>query len=352
MPLRELSEGNEHESLDAKRKKSFPVTSKEQEDQSTEPKSRPLKSKNNISWSQKSAWKDLIGKKADSSFQFSSVLPSVPSTKEDQPDSSSIMPSNSSAKVDLPQSLYSVPSKSANVKQPQSSHSIACISSTMEEQCRSSDLNVITNSTSEEKQNTLQHENPESETMQSKDQQDAEAPGFASPDDVLFKTARGTAWRQKSSWTQLVADANKNSFSISQVLPGLSFETQEPSQLNATGVAANTSSGEDQNLSNLDKQETGRGPEVKKGPLHAAPSNSDAKRAESEQTKGSTVVGNHEATAVKVDNRRPLIRKPISVADFGETCSFRRSADSLKEWAKAKASLSNSLKKKREPEEK
>ncbi|KAK1366294.1 RRM domain-containing protein [Heracleum sosnowskyi] len=355
LPLRESREGNEHEFFEAKRKKSSQVTPKGQEDQSTEPKSHPQKSKNNISWSQKSAWKDLIGKKADSSFQFSSVLPSVPSTKEDQPDSSSIMPSNSSAMVDLPQSLHSVPSiASAKVKQPQSSHSIAKISSTTEEQSRSGDLIVITNSTSEEKQNTLQHGNPESETTQSKDQQDGEAPAFASPNDVSVKTARGAAWRQKSSWTQLVADANKNSFSISQVLPGLSFKTQEPSQPNATNVAANTSNGEDQNLCKLDKQEnSGHGLEVKNRPLHAAPGNSDAKSTvESEQTKGSTIVGNREASFLKLENRRPLIRKPISVADFGETCSFKRSADSLKEWAKAKASLSNSLKKKREPEEK
>lgn len=355
LPLLKSSEGNEHESLDAKRKKSLPVTPQGQEDQSTEPKSRPQKSKNNISWSQKSAWKDLIGKKADSSFQFSSVVPSVPSTKEDQPDSSCIMPSNSSAKFDLPQSLSSVPGiASAKVKLPQSSHSIACISSTKKEQFRSGDLNVITDSTSEEKQHTLQLGNPESETMQPKDQQDAEAPALASPNDVSIKTARGASWRQKSSWIQLVADANQNSFSISQVLPGLSFQTQEPSQPNATDVAANTSNGEDQNLGKLDKQEnTGHCPEVKNRPFHAAPSTSDAKcTAESEQTKGSTVVGNREATALKLDNRRPLIRKPISIADFGETCSFMRSADSLKEWAKAKASLSNSLKKKREPEEK
>lgn len=351
MPLRESSEGNEDESLDAKRKKSFP---KGLEDQSAEPKSRPQKSKTNISWSQKSAWKDLIGKKADSSFQFSSVVPSVPSTKEDQPDSSSIMPSNSSAKVDLSRSLCSVPSiASAKVKQPQSSHSIACISSTMEEQSRSGDLNVITNSTSEEKQNTL-HGNPQSEIMQLKDQQDVKAPALASQDDVLIKTARGASWRQKSSWTQLVADANKNSFSISQFLPGLSFETQAPSQPIATDAAANTSNGEDQNLYKLDKQEnTGHGLEVKNRPLRAVLSNSDVKSTvEPEQTKGSTVGGNREGTALKLDNRRPLIRKPISVADFGETCSFMRNADSLKEWAKAKASLSNSLKKKREPEEK
>ncbi|KAL8095501.1 protein REPRESSOR OF SILENCING 3 [Apium graveolens] len=350
LPLRESSEGNEHVSLDAKRKKSFPVTPKGQEDRSTESKSPPQKSKNNISWSQKSAWKDLIGKKADSSFQFSIVLPSVPSTKEDQPDGSSIVPSNSSAKVNLSQSLYSVPNiTSTKVKQPQSSHSIACISSTNEEQSRSDDLNVITNSTSEEKQTTL-HGIPESEIMLLKDQQDAEAPALASQDDVLIKTARGASWRQNSSWTQLVADANKNSFSISQVLPGLSFETQVPSQSKATDIAANTSNG-DQNLCKLDKQEnTGHGLEVKSRPLDAAHGNSDAKSTvESELTKGSTVRGNREATGPKLDNRRPLIRKPISVADFGETCSFMRSAESLKEWAKAKASLSNSLKKKREP---
>lgn len=356
LSLSESSEGNEHESLNAKRKKSLPVTPKGQEDQGLEAKPRPQKSNNNISWSQKSAWKDLIGKKADTSFQFSSVVPSVPSTKEDQPDSSSSMPSNSSVKVDLPQTLYSVPSiASAKVKQPQSSHSLACISSTMEERSRPGGLNVITNSTSEEKQNTLQHGNPESEIMHPKDQQDTEGLALASQNDVSVNTARGAAWRQKSSWTQLVADANKNSFSISQVLPGLSFETQAPSQPNAADVA-NTSNGEDRNLCKLDKQEnTGHGIEVKNRPLHAAPGNSDAKSTvelESEQTKGSSVVGNREATALKLENRRPLIRKPISVADFGETCSFMRSADSLKEWAKAKASLSNSLKKKREPEEK
>lgn len=61
-----------------------------------------------------------------------------------------------------------------------------------------------------------------------------------------------------------------------------------------------------------------------------------------------TVVGNNEAPAPIFERKHDSAPKLTSTRNviIGETCSFMRSAASLKEWSKTKAALSGSLKRK------
>lgn len=306
-PLAEVSDGNELGSFNTERKRTLEITSNEREDQITE--SRTQHSAGNFAWSQKSAWKDLVGKRGDNTpFQISHIVPSVPSAKEELP--------------------------------------------------KSDDLSVPY-FTNVENLNLPKPGNPQSEIAQSKDLLGAESKDLqggaeskdlhgdespALPNDVSIKSARGASWRQKSSWTQLVGDTNKISFSISQVVPGLTFEKQELLQPNGTD-GANT-------RDNIEQK--GDGLKLTNKYLDAALSTSDAialpkspPGPEIEHTttedKQQTVGQNNEVASSALGNRQPSRPKQISDHDFGETCSFMRNADSMKEWAKAKAALSKRL---------
>ncbi|CAH1426776.1 unnamed protein product [Lactuca virosa] len=50
----------------------------------------------------------------------------------------------------------------------------------------------------------------------------------AKPEEDLIRVARGDSWRHKSSWTQLISSSSQSSFSISEIVPDLSFQTLEP----------------------------------------------------------------------------------------------------------------------------
>ncbi|CAH1451161.1 unnamed protein product [Lactuca virosa] len=98
--------------------------------------------------------------------------------------------------------------------------------------------------------------------------------------DTIPAAAKGGLWRQKSSWTQLVSTANHDSFSISQIVPGPSFENHEPSP---TRVVT---------------ESTGR-------------------KEMSSERKRSLIIGNLE---------------------LKESCSFMRTETSMNEWKRAKTS--------------
>ncbi|KAJ9697299.1 hypothetical protein PVL29_009199 [Vitis rotundifolia] len=64
--------------------------------------------------------------------------------------------------------------------------------------------------------------------------------------------------------------------------------------------------------------------------------------------KGVQMIGNNEVSALTLRKKPHIAPKKTSVKDvkIGETCSFMRTAASVKEWNKTKAALSGSLKKK------
>ncbi|CAK9177707.1 unnamed protein product [Ilex paraguariensis] len=263
-------------------------------------------STSNLSWSQKSKWRDLVGDRGSTTFHMSQILPSV------------------AIKDELP---------------------------------RSHGLNVPYH-TEEKKQEHVKHGILESQPGQSKEPKDlAEAPAAQSKV-AAGKSARGASWLKESTWTQLVGDANRCSFSITQILPDLSLRNKEPVQSNSMD-AANSMDGEHCNLIKSSGDEP-IGNSSKALGVYAehltVPCGSNEEQSPTgvyvEQTnhekKSETVTKKVEVSGPTFVNNPISVPKHSSTANFkiGETCSFMRSAASMREWMTAKAALSGSLKKK------
>nr|POE61339.1 nucleolar protein 8 [Quercus suber] len=160
----------------------------------------------------------------------------------------------------------------------------------------------------------------------------------AKPRAASSNSGRGAAWLQKSSWTQLISENNNSSFSLEQLLPGISYEKQVQAKPNSVDIVDSTNT-EHSDLRKDDNSELpGNGSTI-------LVTGKDVRSTPERHQQ--TVVGNNEApspifkrkhdSAPKLTSNRTII--------IGETCSFMRSAASLKEWSKAKAA-SGSLKRK------
>ena len=124
----------------------------------------------------------------------------------------------------------------------------------------------------------------------------------------MIRTARGDAWRHKSSWTQLITNTGHTSFSISQIVPNLSFEKRSES---------------------VDLQ----------------PANGNPDTCATETCNDKSPVG-VVTVKKKISEQK---RNFLSVGESEDSCPFMRTEASLKEWKKAKASLNTSLNKKKKP---
>ncbi|GAA0140854.1 HMG box transcription factor [Lithospermum erythrorhizon] len=160
---------------------------------------------------------------------------------------------------------------------------------------------------------------------------------------IADKTTRGPSWFQKSSWTQLVKGTESSSFSISHILPQTNFDKQviqqptvidfsSPNQTTRVALPQGQSKtvllGAHENLVvNTFANNVGNF-----GDLQADP--------EKNPIDGHV----NEASTLSASNRHPLAAKQART-DEDETFSFVRTAASMKEFAKLKASLSASLKK-------
>lgn len=160
-------------------------------------------------------------------------------------------------------------------------------------------------------------------------------------DSASNKPGRGYAWLNKSSWTQLVSGNNSNAFSITHILPGVTFAKVEPSKPDGLEVPSSMKSmhGDIFKKSNIVPTVDGT---LAFGVRKEG--NVQNRVAMSPQT----VVGNAEASAPVVEKKTNSETKPAYTRDvsIGETCSFMRTADSVKEWARTKAALSGSRKRK------
>ncbi|KAH0650638.1 hypothetical protein KY290_031502 [Solanum tuberosum] len=146
---------------------------------------------------------------------------------------------------------------------------------------------------------------------------------------------RGAAWRQKSSWTELVRDANRSSFSISQILPGLSLPKPElPVMMGETGKAQKSNSTDKSDSQDVSVEEQNNVHFSKELPVL-----DDYQQKETMK---------NEASAPTPEKEHVSASKQALVGDtnYNETCSFMKSAASMKEWTKTKAALSGSFKKK------
>ncbi|KAJ6758835.1 TRANSCRIPTIONAL REGULATOR [Salix koriyanagi] len=159
-------------------------------------------------------------------------------------------------------------------------------------------------------------------------------------DSASNKPGRGYAWLNKSSWTQLVSGNNGNAFSITQILPGVSFANVESSKPDGLEVLGSMKSMHDDisKKSNIDPTVDG---------TLAFGFRKEGNVQNRVEMSPQIVGGNAEASAPVVkkttSETKPAYTRDVSI---GESCSFMRTADSVKEWARTKAALSGSRKRK------
>lgn len=252
-----------------------------------------------VSWSQKSSWRQLLGDGSKSSFNTSHILPDSNSSEEEQGSDGFYAPESNNKT----EHIENEPSKT-------------------------------------EVTEGLAEAQPTEKNVASE------------------QSGRGAAWRQKQSWTQLVSQ-NNNSFSISQILPGTTFQNpaaKEPS-MDLTVSGSDKHNGLTKHTNN---ESVGHGsnfmkstPEKKHNGLSKHTNNESVSDGfnlgKSTAEKNQHGAGNDITPAPIVDESCETEAKETSTTEIkiGETCSFMRSAASLREWAKTKAALSGSLKRKR-----
>ncbi|KAL6508462.1 hypothetical protein OROHE_021595 [Orobanche hederae] len=153
--------------------------------------------------------------------------------------------------------------------------------------------------------------------------------------------ARGPSWLQKSSWLELIGDTNNNAFSLSQILPGLTFEKQEAQQFGKNHFSNSTSNSEDKKS---EIKGIGEYREAEED-IHATLGNKNVDVIVKEQSRA----GSEREQPSLVSKQTDTLQCNRVVPDIviSETCPFMKSDASVKEWMKAKAALGGFLKKKR-----
>lgn len=170
-----------------------------------------------------------------------------------------------------------------------------------------------------------------------------------SPGVEVNKGGKGVSWVQKFSWKQLVG--NNSSFSISQIVPGLSSEKQDLPLLK--GIGSSTSMNNKQIITKTDRSDLNidAKPQVKADvPISLADlnSNQDCLNELYSVKKLQPDKSGDEACIPPQSEKQPMPAKRTSIGGIGvmETFSFKRTTASMNEWKKAKAAISGSLKKK------
>ncbi|KAL9265386.1 REPRESSOR OF SILENCING 3-like protein [Drosera capensis] len=153
------------------------------------------------------------------------------------------------------------------------------------------------------------------------------------PNHDSSKPVKGSSWLQKSSWTQLVGDANGGSFSISQILPGTKFK-----EINLQKPGSAKSSA----LQFLSQKRV-----VAKHEQKAADSRNEASLMIPEASDAAFLDKIDEPSAMKSEKiSSESVHKMDKTLEISESCPFMRNAASIKEWKNAKSAVSASLKKK------
>ncbi|PON55411.1 Splicing factor-like protein [Parasponia andersonii] len=256
--------------------------------QSWEPKPGKHKASDHVSWSQKSSWKKLVADKGINSFSIAGKLPDNASTEEGHPIS-----------------------ETSNVADPD-----------------------------EENENLERDDELEEDTLcKRRTEELVEEAQPADQNVVSTQTGRGAYWRHKSSWTQLISE--NYSFSISQNFTGITSNQQVPTKPKDAGVV-NSANGKLTKMVNSAKEDCPSVSEVRK--------EGEESRSTLEANQHS-ILGNNESSSPMLEEKCGVAAKqtsPVKV-EISNTCTFMRSATSLKEWAKTKAALSGSLKRKGTP---
>jgi hypothetical protein len=347
--------------------------------QLAKPDSGIQKSDTVVYWSQKSSWRNLVGDKGNTSFSVSHILPS----EEQQPkNGSSVSDSIVSKNKNLVRHGDHLESNSGEtieeeVMETQPAKPSAASSKSVSDFIVSKNENLVIHGDHLESPSgeTIEEE----EVMETQPAKPSAASSKSVSDSIVnknenlvthgdhleslsgetieevvtetqpaktsaasSKSGRGASWLKKSSWTQLISENNNSSFSIAQVLPGISYEKQVQAEPNNVDIVDSTN-GEH---SDLRKDDNSKSP-GNVSTILVIEKDRNIVRSTPEKNQ-QTVVGNNEAPSPISErklNSAPKVTSARSIT-IGETCSFMRSAASLKEWSKVKASVSGSLKRK------
>lgn len=256
---------------------------------------------NTSSLSKKFAWKDLAGERGNNSFSISDIMRSSTPSRDE--------------------------SKSDSLNMP---HITEC-----------------------QKENKVNNINLEYKSDHVEKTEELAVAQLSKSNADVNKYARGAAWLQKSSWIQLVSEKN-SSFSISQLVPVSTLEKREQvepkSTTNSTGSTHSSKLVEPGTSASAEDSSKASG--VGNKDIVTALDSSNmisldtvALDPEPSLVKDvQTSVQTDEMTAPK-KNHAPTEQLSVKSFTTDGTCSFMRSAASMREWTKTKAALSGSLKK-------
>jgi hypothetical protein len=266
--------------------------------QLAEPESDIQQSATIVSWSQKSSWRQLVRDQGDTSFIMSHIFPGTGSSEEGQPKLDGL------CEPDVPDSTIS-----------KNDYLLS----------HGDHLESQSGETIKEEGETIK------EVVETQ---------HAKPSVASTKSGRGASWLQKSSWTQLVSENKNSSFSIGQILPGISYEKLVITEPNSGDIVDFTYSKSKHN--DLGKQDDSNSTEYGSITMEIGKDRNVVRSTPEKNQR--TVVGSNEAPGPIFEKRNDSATKLIPAGS--ETCSFMRSATSLKEWAKTKAALRGSRKRK------
>ncbi|XP_038880727.1 uncharacterized protein LOC120072327 [Benincasa hispida] len=295
--------------------------------------------------SHKSSWKTLIHDKSNVSFSISDILPSVPTANEEQAeaDNLNLAHSTSNRNSDLATAAV-LGSKMDEIQSGKINVSFSItdvlpsVASEDREEASSADLNLAHSTPN---RNTDVVADPISKSI-SEEMISVESfpEAQCTIPNVTSNKGRGSSWRQKSSWTQLVSE-EITSFSITQILPNNTYEKQVQGESDAINV--NLSARSEINAS-------------KKQDSQCIAEDESAAFVIRKDEIAWNDVKKKEPPAVQECKPSPtqIIESnlPQQAGSFdvisGETCPFMRNSWSVAEWTKIKAALSGGSKKKKQ----
>ncbi|XP_075517506.1 protein REPRESSOR OF SILENCING 3 isoform X1 [Primulina tabacum] len=304
-----------------------------------------------VALSKKSAWRDLVNQKGSAIFHISDVL-----TNHNPPEVAS------SSKKEMRDNRSSTDRESEKVPDIQSvkMHDVEDMrSSTDKESEKVPDIQPVKLSDVEDMRSSTDKESekvPDIQPVKLSDVEDMKSSTYKEsekvpdiqpikPSDVEdMRSSRGAAWLQKSSWLQLVGDTTNRSFNLAQILP-------ESQRLYGNDVSSSTNKNQQipvPNNRNHPVEDIGK-------PREKADSDTviiAPKISRITSLDALTKVQNHTSLDEQEDASSPATNKvparvPMPVPDIviSDTCPFMRSAASMKEWTKVKATLSARKKK-------
>lgn len=283
------------------------------------------------------------------SFSISDISPSVPLAEQEQTEADDLNLAHSNSNINSDRATAAA-SKSKNDKTKSEKSNVVSFSisdilpsipSADQEQTESEDLNLA---------HSIQNRNADVSTdaiLKSKSEETKSMESFPEAENtipnVTSNKGRGSSWRQKSSWTQLVSE-EITSFSITQILPNTNNTSERQVQKESDAINVNPSARVENNDSKKEDSQC------------IAKYDSAAFVIRKDETAWNDIKKNEQQPAVQENSpsstqvfESNLAQEAGSLdVKSGEICPFMRNSRSVAEWTKIKAAFSNASKKKKQ----